>query len=154
MSSKPTTQQVTFAKIYSETGNAIEAYKLAYPDSASKAKYINSTAYRKLDNPKIKALIENIQQGLRAQYIMLAPDALNNLVDLANNAESEKVKLEANKEILYGAGLKPPEQISLKAVGIFGSASPEEIRDLIRAQLEQSDIPSEDKILKKEEVAA
>jgi hypothetical protein len=133
---KPTVQQTKFSQIYAETNDAILAYKLAYPENASKTKYVSSNAYHKLDNPKVKALIDEIQQGLRAQFIMLAPDALDQLVNLANNAESEKVKLEANKEILYGAGLRPPEQIEMKQVGMFGGASPEDIRDMIRAQLD------------------
>ena len=137
MADKPNVKQTKFAQIYAETNDAILAYKTAYPENASKAKYLNSAAYHKLDNPKIKSLIEEIQQGLRAQYIMLAPEALQNLVDLANNAESEKVKLEANRAILEGAGMRPPQQVELKQVGIFGSASPEDIRDLIRRQLEE-----------------
>ena len=137
MSDKPNARQIMFAKIYSETGNAIDAYKLSYPENAAKAKYLNSTAYHKLSDPKIKSLIEEIQQGLRAQYILLSPDALNNLVELATNAESEKVRLQANQAILDGAGMRPPMQVELKQTGIFGGASPEDIRDLIRRQLEE-----------------
>ena len=144
MSDKLTAKQTTFVKIYSETGDAIVAYKAAYPETAAMTKYLNSNAYHKLSDPKIKSLIEEIQQGLRAQYIMLAPDALQNLVDLANNAESEKVKLSANQAILDGAGLKPPMQVELKQTGIFGSASPEDIRDMIRAQLEMPEPEKEE----------
>lgn len=143
MSDKINTRQAKFAQIYATTNDAILAYKEAYPENASKAKYVNSSAYHKLSDPKIKALIEEIQQGSRAQLIMLAPDALQNIIDLANNAESEKVKLDANKEILYGAGLKPPEQIEMKSVGIFGSASPTEIRDMIKAGLEEEPVKEE-----------
>jgi hypothetical protein len=143
---KPNAQQTKFAQIYSETNDAILAYKTAYPENAAKAKYLNSSAYHKLDNPKVKALIDEIQQGLRAQFIMLAPEALDQLVNLANNAESEKVKLEANKEILYGAGLRPPEQIEMKQVGMFGGASPEAIRDMIRAQLDMEEEPIKEEV--------
>jgi hypothetical protein len=90
-----------------------------------------------LGNPTIKALIEEIQQGMRAQMILMSPDALNNLWDLANNAESEKVRLDANKEILYGAGLKPPDEVKLSTTGIFGSTPVEDIRDAIRKNLEE-----------------
>jgi hypothetical protein len=134
---KATRNEILFAKIYAETGDAIRAYKEAYAESASKVKYLKSTAYHKLGNPTIKALIEEIQQGMRAQMILMSPDALNNLWDLANNAESEKVRLDANKEILYGAGLKPPDEVKLSTTGIFGSTPVEDIRDAIRKNLEE-----------------
>lgn len=146
MSDKLNARQAKFAQIYLETQDPILAYKEAYPETAAKTKYLSSNAYHKLSDPKLKSLIEEIQQGLRAQYILLSPEALANLVDLANHAESEKVKLEANKEILYGAGLKPPEQIEMKQVGIFGSASPEDIRDLIRKQLEMEEEPVKEEV--------
>jgi hypothetical protein len=142
---KPTAQQIAFAKYYAETQDAVESYKLAYPDNAKKVKYLKSTAYHKLSDPKIKSLIEEIQQGIRAQFVLLSPEALDNIINLANNAESEKVRLEANREILWGAGLKPPEQVELKAIGIFGSASVEDIRDMIRAQLEEPE-PEQEKV--------
>lgn len=134
---KLTSKQAIFARHYAETNDAVEAYKAAYPDSVPTTKYLSNAASGKLNNPRVKSLVEEIQQGMRAQFVMLAPDALNNIIHLANHAESEKVKLEANREILYGAGLKPPEEVQLKAIGVFGSASPEEIRDLIRASLEE-----------------
>lgn len=146
MSNKLTTQQVIFAKIYAETQDAIVAYRTAYPDRADKVKYLKSTAYHKLSQPNMKALIEEIQQAMRAQYVLMSPEALDNLWRLATDAESEKVRLEANREILYGAGLKPPEQIEMKQVGIFGSASPENIRDMIRAHLEIEEEPIKEEV--------
>ena len=140
MSNNPSPNQITFAKAYAESGNAIEAYKLAYGESAKKVKYLKSTAYHKLDNPKIKELISEIQQGIRAQFVMLAPDALARIEQLAENAENERVKLDANKEILYGAGLKPPEQVEMKQVGIFGTATPEQLRDIIKAHIEEPEV--------------
>ena len=139
MSNQATAANITFAKIYNETGDAIEAYKIAYSENAKKVKYLKSTAYHKLDNPKIKELISEIQQGIRAQFVMLAPDALARIEQLAENAENERVKLDANKEILYGAGLKPPEQVEMKQVGIFGTATPEQLRDIIKAHIEEPD---------------
>jgi phage terminase small subunit len=140
MSDQASAANITFAKIYAETGDAIEAYKIAYSENAKKVKYLKSTAYHKLSNPKIQELISEIQQGLRAQFVMLAPDALQRIEELAENAENERVKLDANKEILYGAGLKPPEQIEMKQVGIFGAATPEQLRDIIKAHIEEPDV--------------
>jgi site-specific recombinase XerD len=134
-----TAQQIAFAKIYAETGDAIKAYKEAYGEErANNVKWLKSNAYHKLQNPNVKALINEIQQAMRAQFILMSPEALENLWNLANNAESEKVRLEANKEILYGAGLRPAEEVKLTTTGIFGSASVDDIREAIRKNLEES----------------
>ncbi len=138
MTDKLSAQQRKFAEVYAVTNDPIKAYREAYGEErANNAKYLLSTALHKLDNPKIKALVEEIQQGVRAQFVIMAPDAFKNLVDLANNAESEKVRLEANKEILYGAGFKPPEEVQLKHVGIFGDMSLDEMREMIRRRIEE-----------------
>ena len=140
MSDKLSAKQTMFAKIYAENGgDAVAAYKEAYGDAAKNVKYIKSTAYHKLDDPRVRSLIEEIQQALKAQYVLLAPDALNNIVDLANNAENERVKLDANKEILYGAGLKPAEEVKLTGAGIFGSNSTDDIKEMIRKHLEEEE---------------
>ncbi len=140
-----TAQQITFAKVYAETSDAIRAYKEAYGEEhAGKVKYLKSTAYHKLSTPGIKSLIEEIQQAMRAQLVLMSPEALDNLWDLANNAESEKVRFDANKEIMYGAGLRPPDEIKLSTTGIFGSTPADEIRDMIRANIEQVDDKKEE----------
>lgn len=131
-------KQKKFAEIYAETNDAVQAYKVAYlEDSKKEVKYLKSTAFHKLDNPGIRALIDDIQQAMRAQYVMLAPEALDNLVDLATNAENEKVKLDANREILHGAGMRPVEEVTLKAVGIFGGVSLSEIKERLRQNMEE-----------------
>jgi hypothetical protein len=143
---KLSAQQIKFAKVYAETRDAIQAYREAYGEErAGKVKYLKSTAYHKLDDPGVRALIEQIQQGIRTQYIMFSPDAFENLCELANSAESEKVRLEANKEILYGAGMKPPEEVTLRHTGVFGGMPSTGIRDIIRNHVEGTDeqeIPS------------
>ena len=142
MSDKLSPQQRKFAEVYAETNDAVAAYKAAYgEEKANSLKYLTSTALHKLETPKIKALIEEIQQGVRAQYVIMAPEAFKNLVDLANNAESEKVRLEANKEILYGGGFKPPEEVQLKHIGIFGGTSLNEMRNMIRQKIEEELAP-------------
>lgn len=137
-------KQKKFAEVYAETNDAVKAYKVAYLDDSKKeVKYLKSTAFHKLDNPGVRALIEDIQQAMRAQYIMLAPEALENLVDLAANAENEKVKLDANREILHGAGMKPVDEVTLKAVGIFGGASLEDIKARLRQNMEEPVVEAE-----------
>lgn len=137
---RPTAKDVIFAKVYAETGDAVKAYKAAYGEErASKIKYLSSTASQKLKSPVIKSLVEDMQQGMRAQFVLLAPDALNNLWELANSAASEKVRLEANREILYGAGLRPIEEVKLTSSGLFGGTTVDDIRELIRQHIEGQD---------------
>jgi phage terminase small subunit len=129
---EPTEHQLAFAKDVIETNfdNITESYRKAYPDAS--AKWAASEAYRLMRNPRIKALIEQIQQDTRSKFILLAPAALQRLEDLAENADSEKVKLAANMEILDRAGLKAPDKVELSLPGIFGDADPESIKKMIR----------------------
>jgi hypothetical protein len=138
-----TQAQETFAKAFASTGRLTESYRLAYPNNHGQ--YVYRDASRLLKNPKIQETIEKIQQDCRAQFIFMAPTALERLEDLAINAGSEKVKLQANVEILDRAGLKPPEKVELSHLGAFGAASLEEIKEMIRANIEGSTKGKEDK---------
>jgi hypothetical protein len=117
-----------------------QAAQIAYKEVYDPKKVINDQAARSmgmkvLNRPQVKALVDALQQGVRYQFILMAPAAQERLEDLAVNAKSEKVKLDANIEILDRAGFKPPEKVELATVGIFGSASPDEIREVLRQNL-------------------
>jgi hypothetical protein len=129
---EPTENQLAFAKDIVETNfeNITESYRKAYPQSASK--WASTEASHLLRNPRIKSLIEQIQQDMRSKFTLLAPEAMSRLEDLAENADSEKVKLAANLEILDRAGLRAPDKIELSLPGIFGDADPEKIKQMIR----------------------
>lgn len=129
---EPTEKQLAFAKNVVETNfeNITESYRRAYPKASEK--WASTEAYHLMRNPRIKALIEEIQQDTRSKFILLAPAALERLEDLAENADSEVVKLKANQEILDRAGLKAPDKVELSLPGVFGDASPEVIRAMIR----------------------
>jgi hypothetical protein len=133
---KPTEQQLAFATDVVETGfkNITESYRKAYPKASEK--WASQEAYQLLRKPKIKALIEQIQQDIRAKFVLLAPSALERLEDLAENADSEKVKLAANLELLDRGGLGKPQKIELSLPGVFGSADPEDIKRSIRERQE------------------
>ena len=127
-----------FAETIVETGgdNISAAYRKAYPNAATK--YLAQEAYKLLRKPKIQSLIEQIQQDLRAKFILLAPAALERLEDLAENSEHDKVKLEANKEILDRAGLKAPERVEMGILGVFGQMDPEKIKSMVRSKQEEA----------------
>lgn len=129
---EPTEKQLAFAKdvVESNFENITESYRKAYPEAS--AKWAASEAYRLMRNPRVKSLIEQIQQDTRSKFILLAPAALQRIEELAENADSEKVKLAANIEILDRAGLKAPDKVELSLPGIFGDADPEKIKQMIR----------------------
>jgi hypothetical protein len=129
---EPTDQQLAFAKDIVETNfeNITESYRKAYPNA--QGKWTQQDAFRLLRNPRIKGLIEQISQDMRAKFTLLAPEAMARLQDLAENADSEKVKLSANLEILDRAGLRAPDKIELSLPGIFGDASPDAIKAMIK----------------------
>lgn len=133
---EPTENQLAFAKDVVETNfeNITESYRKAYPNAS--AKWAAQESYKLMRNPRIKTLLEQLQQDLRAKFTLLAPDALARLEDLAENADSEKVKLAANIEILDRAGLRAPDKVELSLPGIFGDASPESIKKMIRDKQE------------------
>lgn len=121
----------------------VDAFTEAFPDR-SHSKWVHKYAYKVAKDPRIRDQIELIQQAVRAQFVIAAPKAFQNLLDLADNAKGEKVKLQANVEILDRAGLKPPEKVEMLHVGIFGSASNEDIRSLIRGRIEGPENTKED----------
>jgi hypothetical protein len=145
----PTPQQLAFATDVVETGfkNITESYRKAYPNASQK--WASVEAYQLVRNPKIKSLIEQIQQDIRAKFILLAPAALERLEDLADNADSEKVKLAANLELLDRGGLGKPQKIELSLPGIFGAADPASIKAEIRRK--QEELERKDREIPKEE---
>ena len=145
----PTEAQLNFAKdvVSSNFENITESYKKAYPNAS--AKWASQEAYQLLHNRHIKSLIEQIQQDIRSKFTLVAPAAFDQLIDLAENADSEKVKLTAILEILDRGGFTKPNRVELELTGVFGSASPEDIRDEIRRK--QEELTHKDKAIPKEE---
>lgn len=111
-----------------------DAYKEAFPEKGS-SKYISVYATRLVRNPKVREYIDIIQQATRMQFIMETPQAFERINELSKSAESEKVRLEATRDILDRGGLKPPERVESLHIGIFGSASTADIKTLIRGKI-------------------
>lgn len=129
---EPTDNQLAFAKnvVESNFENITESYRQAYPNAS--CKWAQQEAYKLMRNPRIKGLIEQISQDVRAKFTLLAPEALARVQELAENADSEKVKLAANLEILDRGGFRAPDKVELSLPGIFGEASPDAIKAMIR----------------------
>ncbi len=71
--SRLTEKQERFCRAYLETGNASQAYRLAYDTRASKPTTVNRSAAELMDNPKIAARIAELRQPVveRAQYSLM-----------------------------------------------------------------------------------
>ena len=97
-----TDKQDIFIKEFSLTGNATQ--------SAIKAGYSPRTSYAKGHTLKSQFARE-IEDETRRLIQGAIPGALAQIVDLAASASSEAVRLQAAKDILDRAGLKPTKRI-------------------------------------------
>lgn len=135
---KVTDGQAKFAiEFVNNGGNATKAYQQAYPNNSISKGDLNKRASECLRSPGVKKLIEEIQQECRTRFIHEAMDAFDRLLYLSKFADSEKVKLDANIEILDRSGLKAPERVELTTLGAFGNAAPEEIRQEVKKRQEE-----------------
>ena len=97
-----TEKQTAFVKEFALTGNGTQ--------SAIKAGYSEKTAYQKGHQLRYQ-LARQIEDETRKLMQSAVPGALAQIVDLAARATSEQVRLQAAKDILDRAGLKPTERI-------------------------------------------
>ena len=115
-----TSMQETFVKEFVLTGNATQ--------SAIKAGYSSKTAYQKGHQLKNQFTVE-IEDATRQAMRDAIPGALAQIKQLSAAAESESVRLQAAKDILDRAGLKPTERIEQITV--------EKSTDALRRELAQ-----------------
>jgi hypothetical protein len=136
LTSKPLLRDkaMTFATLVASGAELGEAYKIAFPEKAH-SKWVQVYAGRLAKNSKVKEHIALVQEATRLQIVLETPAAFERLVDLAENAKSEKVRLDANKDLLDRGGLKPPERIESINVGVFGSLSSDDMKAIIRSKL-------------------
>lgn len=97
-----TSMQEIFVEEFVLTGNATQ--------SAVKAGYSSKTAYQKGHQLKNQFTLE-IEDATRQAMRDAIPGALAQIKKLSSTAESESVRLQAAKDILDRAGLKPTERI-------------------------------------------
>lgn len=127
-------QNYRFAALIASGKSAPDAYKEVFPERSS-SKWIASNAYRLAKNPKIKEYIDTIQQATRLQIVLELPDALERVKDLAKNAKTERVKLDANLEIMDRGGMKAPQRVESIQIGIFGSLDAEDMKVMLKHNL-------------------
>ena len=130
-----TESQMMFASEVAKGTGLGDSYRIAYPDNAE-SEYVARYANKLVKNPKVRQQIEVLQQAARMKFLIDAPRAADKMIDLSKNAKSEKVQLEATKDVLNRGGLQPPQRVETIHVGIFGSASQDDIRNLLRKRIE------------------
>lgn len=125
-----------FASLIASGKSAPEAYKEVFPERAS-SKWMAANAYALAKNPKIKEHIDTIQQATRLQIVLELPDALDRVKVLAKDAKQERVRLDANLQILDRGGMKAPQKVESIQIGIFGSLNPDDMKEILRSNLKK-----------------
>lgn len=125
-----------FAQLVADGIGPTEAYRRTFPNKLNRIKYLKQAAYTLAHNPKVREQIAILQEAVRLQLIAEAPAAFERVKEIAENAKGEKVKLEANLEILDRAGLKPPQRVEQIQIGLWGSLSSQDMREIVKRRIE------------------
>jgi phage terminase small subunit len=121
-----TEKQEKFIKEYVENGgNATDAYKKA--GYSAKGADVNGPVLR-------KKLAAEIEEANREKLMGFAPMALSHLVDLAQNAQSEQVRLKANMDLLDRAGLNKVEKVEQTVT--YDDKTTDELKEELRMLLD------------------
>ena len=83
-------------------------------------------------------LTKEIDTEQKAQLHGYAPKAISQIQNLAENAESENVKLKANADLLDRAGWKPVDKTEVTETGRLESMSTEEVEEELHKLLASS----------------
>ena len=135
--------KMKFAQLVADGMTLTDAIKESYPELAA-SKWVSRYAHRLAKDPKIREQIESLQQAMRVQFVIAAPAALDRLEGLAENSTNEKVKLEANLELLNRAGMQPPQRVETLHIGLWGQLSAEDVRGMIKKNLDGSESKREE----------
>lgn len=83
-----TVKQEKFCQAYVETGNASEAYRMAYATDKMKATSINSKAYELLNNGEVTVRVAQLQQEHRTKHDITVSGLLKELEEARQKALS------------------------------------------------------------------
>ena len=97
-----TIQRQVFVEEYVRSGDHLEA--------AKKAGYKDTHTIRNQACKLRRECADEITEELHRNFTEIAPRALNILSDLAENAESESVRLGATRDLLDRAGFRPVDR--------------------------------------------
>ena len=97
-----TNQRQVFVEEYVHSGDHLEA--------AKKAGYKDTHTLRNQACKLRRECADEITEELHRNFAEIAPRALNILTDLAENADSESVRLGATRDLLDRAGCRPVDR--------------------------------------------
>ena len=97
-----TNQRQVFVEVYARSGDHL--------DAAKKAGYKDTHTLRNQACKHRRERADDISEELHRNFAEIAPRALNILSDLAENAESESVRLGATRDLLDRAGFRPVDR--------------------------------------------
>ncbi len=117
---KPTAQQEKFLDYFLLSGNATKA-----------AAHAGYGAPKQRGYEQKKKLKDQIDAGQKAMLAESVPIAMNNIINLAQNAESEAVRLNACKDLMDRAGFKPTEKTETEVTHVQEKSTAE-----LQAELE------------------
>lgn len=133
MSRTLTIKQEAFVLAYIEIGNASEAYRLVYSTSRMKSATVNRMAFELLENRKITARVEQIQEKHRKRHEVTVDSICTELEAARLQAleaghSSAAIQASMGKAKLHGL-LTDKREIAGKDQGPLIVNSPEELTD-------------------------
>jgi len=108
-----TPKQEKFAREYFRTGNASEAYRIAYDCQNMKPETINRNAIELTQNSMITARIDELRTRAEKRVIWKKEDAVARLVDIAEQNERDRVA--AVRELAKIMGWEAPTRQQITA---------------------------------------
>ena len=116
---KMTPQQEKFLDYYLLSGNATKA-----------AEHAGYGAPKQRGYDQKRKLKTQIEEGQKAMLKESVPIAMNNIINLAQNAESEAVRLNACKDLMDRAGYKPTEKTETEVTHVESKTTAELMAEL------------------------
>jgi phage terminase small subunit len=108
---KLTPKQETFCNAYVETGNASKAYRRAFEAGAMKPETINRRAVELLNNGKITARVEALQDELKSKFDVTKERVLKELARIGfADTDNLNAKIKALEAISKMLGFNEPER--------------------------------------------
>ena len=113
-------------------------------EDAKKAGYKDTHTLRNQSCKLRRECADEITEELHRNFAEIAPRALNILTDLAENAESESVRLDATRDLLDRAGFrlvdrheivkeKSVEELNAQLVSLVGESGAEMLKNAFRS---------------------
>ncbi|AIM40703.1 terminase small subunit [Idiomarinaceae phage 1N2-2] len=136
-----TPKQEKFAQLYVETGNASEAYRVAY-NSSAKHESVNVNASKLLSSAKVALRVKELQNELRAAHRATMDDILAELEEARQLARDLQQPSAMNQSSLGKAKILGFDKQVVDHISSDSSMSPGVAADAVLAALKAKHDPS------------